>query len=119
MPDYTEQTSFKLQWSHRQDTKSNPFSSLSASVNFASTSYERNNLNSMYNPQSYTQSLRTSSVNWSTSFSSLGMTISGSANLSQNMIDSTVSLTLPDLNISVSRFYPFKRKHMAGKETLV
>lgn len=116
MPDYTEQTSFKLQWSHRQDTKSNPFSSLSASVNFASTSYERNNLNSMYNPQSYTQSLRASSVNWSTSFSSLGMTISGSANLSQNMIDSTVSLTLPDLNISVSRFYPFKRKHMAGKE---
>lgn len=116
MPDYTEQTSFKLQWSHRQDPKSNPFSSLSASVNFASTSYERNNLNSMYNPQSYTQSLRMSSVNWSTSFSSLGMTISGSANLSQNMIDSTVSLTLPDLNISVSRFYPFKRKHMAGKE---
>lgn len=116
MPDYTEQTSFKLQWSHRQDPKSNPFSSLSASVNFASTSYERNNLNSMYNPQSYTQSLRTSSVNWSTSFSSLGMTINGSANLSQNMIDSTVSLTLPDLNISVSRFYPFKRKHMAGKE---
>lgn len=116
MPDYTEQTSFKLQWSHRQDPKSNPFSSLSASVNFASTSYERNNLNSMYNPQSYTQSLRTSSVNWSTSFSSLGMTISGSANLSQNMIDSTVSLTLPDLNISVSRFYPFKCKHMAGKE---
>lgn len=116
MPDYTEQTSFKLQWSHRQDSKANPFSSLSASVNFASTSYERNNLTSMYNPQSYTQSLRTSSVNWSTTFSSLGMTISGSANLSQNMIDSTVSLTLPDLNISVSRFYPFKRKHMAGKE---
>ena len=116
MPDYTEQTSFKLQWSHRQDPKSNPFSSLSASVNFASTSYERNNLNSMYNPQSYTQSLRTSSVNWSTSFSSLGMTISGSANLSQNMIASTLILPLPDLNISVSRFYPFKRKHMAGKE---
>lgn len=116
MPDYTEQTSFKLQWSHRQDSKANPFSSLSASVNFASTSYERNNLTSMYNPQSYTQSLRTSSVNWSTTFSSIGMTLSGSANLRQNMIDSTVSLTLPDLNISVSRFYPFKRKHMAGKE---
>lgn len=116
MPDYTEQTSFKLQWSHRQDSKANPFSSLSASVNFASTSYERNNLTSMYNPQSYTQSLRTSSVNWSTTFSSIGMTLSGSANLSQNRIDSTVSLTLPDLNISVSRFYPFKRKHMAGKE---
>lgn len=116
MPDYTEQTSFKLQWSHRQDSKANPYTSLSASVNFATTDYERNNLNSMYNPQSYTQSLRTSSVSWSSTFSSLGLTLSGTANLSQNMIDSTISLTLPDLNISVSRFYPFKRKHAAGKE---
>lgn len=116
MPDYTEQTSFKIQWSHRQDTKANPYSSLSASVNFATTSYERNNLTSMYNPQSYTQSLRTSSVSWTTAFSSIGMTLSGTANLSQNMRDSTISMTLPDLNISVSRFYPFKRKHAAGKE---
>lgn len=116
MPDYAEQTSFKLQWSHRQDSKANPFSSLSASVNFATSSYERNNLSSMYNPQSYTQTIRTSSVNWSTTFSSLGMTLSGTANLSQNMSDSTVNMTLPDLNISVSRFYPFKRKHAAGKE---
>lgn len=116
MPDYSEQTSFKLQWSHRQDAKANPYTSLSASVNFASTSYERNNLSSMYNPQSYTQSLRTSSVSWSSTFSSIGMTLSGTANLSQNMLDSTVSLTLPSLNISVSRFYPFKRKHAVGKE---
>ena len=116
MPDYSEQTSFKIQWSHRQDTKSNPFTSLSASVNFASTSYERNNLNSMYNPQTLTQSLRTSSVSWSSTFSSLGLTLSGTGNMSQNMIDSTISLTLPDLNISVSRFYPFKRNHAAGKE---
>lgn len=116
MPDYAEQTSFKIQWSHRQDTKANPFSTLSASVNFATSSYERNNLTSMYNPQSYTQSLRTSSVSWTTQFSSLGMTISGTSNLSQNMCDSTISMTLPDLNISVSRFYPFKRKHAVGKE---
>ena len=116
MPDYSEQTSFKIQWSHRQDSKANPFSSLSASVNSATTSYERDNLNSMYNPQSYTQSLRTSSVSWTTNFSSLGMTLSGTTNLSQNMRDSTISLQLPDLNVSVSRFYPFKRKKMAGKE---
>ena len=70
----------------------------------------------MYNPQSYTQSLRTSSVSWTTNFSSLGMTLSGTTNLSQNMRDSTISLQLPDLNVSVSRFYPFKRKKMAGKE---
>lgn len=116
MPDFTEQESFKIQWNHRQDAKANPFSSLSASVNFATSSYERNNLNSMYNPQTMTQSTRTSSVSWTTSFSSLGMTISGTTNLNQNMRDSTVAITLPDLNISVSRFYPFKRKRMVGKE---
>lgn len=116
MPDYAKQTSFKLQWSHRQDAKANPFMSLSASVNFATSSYERNNLTSMYNPQSLTQSTRTSSVNWSTTFSGIGMTLSSTANLSQNMRDSTISMTLPDLNISISRFYPFRRKHAAGDE---
>lgn len=116
MPDYAKQTSFKLQWSHRQDAKANPFMSLSASVNFATSSYERNNLTSMYNPQSLTQSTRTSSVNWSSTFSSIGMTLSSTANLSQNMRDSTISMTLPDLNISISRFYPFRRKHAAGDE---
>ena len=116
MPDFTEQESFKIQWNHRQDAKSNPFSTLSASVNFATSSYERNNLTSMYNPQAMTQSTRTSSVNWSTTFSSIGMTISTNMNLNQNMRDSTIALTLPDLNISISRFYPFKRKKAVGEE---
>lgn len=116
MPDYTRQESFKIQWSHRQDSKANPFNTLSASVNFATSSYERNNLNSMYNPQTMTQSTRTSSVSWSTTLSSIGMSISSTANLSQNMRDSSIALTLPDLNISISRFYPFRRKHMVGAE---
>ncbi|MBQ8065003.1 MAG: LPS-assembly protein LptD [Prevotella sp.] len=116
MPDYSKTTSFKIQWTHRQDAKANPYSTLSASVNFASTSYERNNLTSMYNPQSVTQSTRTSSVSWSTTFSSIGMSLSSSFNISQNMRDSTIALTLPDLTINISRFYPFKRKHMVGKE---
>ncbi len=116
MPDFAEQRSFKLQWSHRQDAKANPFSSLSASVNFASSSYERNNLTSMYNPQTMTQSTRTSSVSYSTTFSSIGMSLSTSANLSQNMRDSSIAMTLPDLNISISRFYPFRRKHRVGEE---
>ena len=114
MPDYSKQTSFKIQWSHRQDAKANPYSQLSASVNFATSSYEKNNLSSMYNPQSLTQSTRTSSVSWSTTFSSIGMTLSTTTNLNQNMRDSTIALTLPDLNISISRFYPFKRKKRVG-----
>ena len=116
MPDYVKQTSFKFQWSHRQDSKANPYSSLSASVNFATSNYEPNNMNSMYNPQRMTQSTRTSSVSYSTGFSSIGMTLSTTMNLSQNMRDSSIALTLPDLNISIARFYPFKRKKMVGKE---
>ena len=116
MPDYQKSTSFKIQWSHRQDAKANPYSTLSASVNFATTNYEPNNLNSMYNPQALTQSTRTSSVSWSTKFSSLNMDISSSFSLNQNMRDSSIALTLPDLTINVSRFYPFRRKHMVGEE---
>ena len=70
MPDYAKQTSFKIQWSHRQDAKACPYRSISASVNFATSSYERNNLTSMYNPQSYTQSTRTSSVSMQNTFTS-------------------------------------------------
>ena len=116
LPDYVAEKSFKLQWNHQQDAKANPNSTLSASVNFASSSYERNNLNSMYNPQTLTQSTRTSSVSWSKQFPSIGLSISTTVNLSQSMRDSTLSLTLPDLNISLSRLYPFKRKKAAGKE---
>ena len=116
MPDYSVSKSFKLTWSHRQDAKANPTQSFSASVNFATSSYERNNLTSMYNPESYTQSTRTSSVSYSKSFSKVGLTLSGTFNLSQNMRDSSISVTLPTLSISQSRFNPFKRKKAAGKE---
>lgn len=116
MPDYQKSTSFKVQWTHRQDAKANPTQSFSASVNFATQNYERNNLNSMYNPESYTQSTRTSSVSYSKTFSRIGLTLSGNFNLSQNMRDSTVNVTLPSMNISLARFNPFKRKKMVGKE---
>ncbi len=116
MPDYSVSKSFKITWSHRQDAKANPTQSFSASVNFATSSYERNNLTSMYNPESLTQSTRTSSISYSKSFNDIGLTLSGTFNLSQNMRDSTIALTLPTLNISLNKFYPFKRKKMAGKE---
>ncbi len=116
MPDFTRTTSFKVLWSHRQDAKANPYSTLQASVNFATSSYERNNLTSMYNPQALTQSTRTSSVSYSTKFSSLNMSITSSMNIEQNMRDSSISLRLPSLNVNVSTFYPFRRKKMMGKQ---
>ena len=114
MPDFTKTTSFKVQWSHRQDQKANPYSSLTASVNFATTSFERNNLNSMYNPQAMTQSIRTSSVGWQTTFSSIGLSLTSTFNLNQNMRDSSIAVTLPNLNITIAPFYPFKKKKAAG-----
>lgn len=116
MPDYSVSKSFKLTWTHRQDAKANPAQSFSASVNFATSSYERNNLTSMYNPESLTQSTRTSSVSYSRTFSNIGLTLATTFNLAQNMRDSTLALTLPSLNISLQRFYPFKRKKMVGAE---
>lgn len=116
LPDYISERSFKLQWNHQQDPKANPNSTLAASVNFASSSYERNNLNSMYNPQTLSQSTRTSSVSWSRQFPNIGLSVSTTVNLSQSMRDSTINLTLPDLNISLTRLYPFKRKKAMGKE---
>ena len=116
MPDYNKTTSIKVQWSHRQDSKANPFSNFTASVNFASTSYETSNLTSMYNPQARTQSTRTSSVSYSTTFSSLGMSLSSTMNIAQNMRDSTIDLSFPNLDVSISPFYPFKRKKSVGDE---
>ena len=115
MPDYQKDTSFKLTWTHSQDPKANPFSTLSARVNYSTQNYERNNLTSMYNPQALTQTTRTSSISWQTQFSSIGMTLNSTFDFNQNMRDSTISVTLPSLNISVTRFYPFKRKS-GGKE---
>ncbi len=116
MPDYSVSKSFKVQWSHRQDPKANPAQTFSASVNYATSSYERNNLTSMYNPQAYTQSTRTSSVSYSRTFADIGLSITASMNLSQNVRDSSLSITLPSLTINLARFNPFKRKKMAGAE---
>lgn len=116
MPDYNVTKSIKIQWTHHQDAKANPKSTFAASVNYASTSFERSNLYSLYNPLSYTQSTRTSSVSYSYNFDKIGLSIAASANLSQNMRNSTIALTLPDVSVSLARFYPFRRKHQSGRE---
>lgn len=116
MPDYSVTKSLKVQWTHTRSSQANPNTTFSARVNFASESYERENLESMYNPLAYTQSTRASSVSFSHTFSNIGLSISGSANLTQNLHDSTLAVTLPDLSISLSRFYPFRRKRSSGKE---
>ncbi|MBR5235446.1 MAG: LPS-assembly protein LptD [Bacteroidaceae bacterium] len=116
MPDYSASKNFKIVWSHRQDAKANPNQNFSASINYATSNFERNNLSSMYNPSLTSQSIRTSSMSYSRSFPEQKLNLSSSFNISQNMRDSTLSLTLPSLNVSMSRIYPFKKKKAMGEE---
>ena len=116
MPDYSKSTSFKFQWQHHQDPKANPYNTLTANVNYASQNFETDNINSLYNPQARAQATRASSVNWGVTFSSIGLTINTTTSVDQNMRDSILTLKLADVNFSVARFYPFKRKKMVGDE---
>lgn len=116
MPDYSVSKDFRIQWSHRQDAKANPNSSFLASVNFATSSYDRSSLSSLYNPQQYSQNTKASSVSYSRNFPEIGLNISGAFNITQNTRDSSLSMTLPNVNISLNRIYPFKRKKSAGDE---
>lgn len=116
LSDYAESKDFKVIWSHRQDSKANPNSSFSASVNFSTSSYEKTKYSNQYNPAISSQSTKTSSVSYSRSFPDQKLTLSSTFNAAQSMRDSTLSLTLPDLNISLGRRYPFKRKNASGED---
>ncbi|MBP3679123.1 MAG: LPS-assembly protein LptD [Bacteroidaceae bacterium] len=116
MPDYMVTKDFRIAWSHRQDPKASPNSTFSANVNFATSSYDRRNLSSLYNPAQFSNNTKTSSVSYSRTFPSIGLNISSTFNVTQNTRDSSLSVTLPDMNISLNRIYPFKRKKAAGEE---
>ncbi|MDR0745300.1 MAG: LPS-assembly protein LptD [Mediterranea sp.] len=116
MPDYLVAKDFKIAWNHRQDAKASPNSTFSASVNFTTSSYERQNVNNYYNPSLMSQNTKTSSVSYSRNFPDQKLTISATTNIAQTMRDSSIAVTLPDLNISLSRVFPFKRKRAVGEE---
>ena len=116
LPDYGVGKNFRLVWSHRQDAKAHPNSNFSASVNYATSNYERSNLTSIYNPVLNSQTVRTSSVSYSKTFPNIGLTISSTMNISKNVQDSILTLTFPSLNVSLSKKYPFRKKKRMGDE---
>ncbi|WP_298072409.1 putative LPS assembly protein LptD [uncultured Bacteroides sp.] len=116
LPDYAVSKDFKIVWSHRQDAKANPNSTFLASVNFSTSSYEQTNIGNLYNSQAMTQNTKTSSISYTRNFPEQKLTISATSNIAQTMKDSSVSVTLPDLTISLSNIYPFKRKKAVGEE---
>lgn len=119
--EYSKSKDFKLTWTHTQDAKANPFRSISASVNFATSSYDRNNTGSYYPGASgsyanATQNNKGSTVNITQRFPNSPISLSGTMSVNQRSKDSTLAVTLPDITMTVSRIYPFKRKNAIGKE---
>ena len=115
LPDYSKQTNFQVTWSHSQDSKSNPNMSLSASVNFATSGYTRNDLNAYYS-NAFTENTKSSTVNMTYRFPNSKWSLSTSLNVSQRTQDSTVSVGFPNLNITMGQLAPFKRKRAVGAE---
>lgn len=115
LPDYSLSKDFKLAWTHSQDPKANPYRTFSASVNFSTSSYDRNNMNSIFNTDA-TQNTKGSSINVTQRFPNNPFSISATMNVNQRSKDSTISVTLPDLTVTMSRIFPFKRKHAVGNE---
>ena len=115
LPDYSVSKDFRIAWTHSQDMKANPYRTFSASVNFSTSSYSRNQLNMLYTPNA-TDNNKGSSVSISQRFPNSPINISATMNINQRSQDSSLSVTLPDMSISMSSIYPLKRKHIVGKE---
>lgn len=110
--DFTQSRNFGLRWSHTQDPKAHPGTSFSASVNFSSPSNGRYNSRSVTEAQ---QNIVNSSISYSHNWNGK-VNLSVNALHNQNTRDSSYSFTLPNVTLSVTRFYPFKRKVRVGKE---
>ena len=112
-PDYIKQKNFRIQWSHQQDPKANPGSTFSASVNFATSGYNKysaTNLNDILSTQT------NSSISYSKNWAGTPFSLSANMAISQNSQNQTISVTLPTMVFNMSRIYPFKRKEKVGKD---
>ena len=110
-PDYQKTKDFQIRWVHQQDAKARPHSTFSANVNIVSNTFNKYNLAS--SAQSYLSNTFSSSVNYATNWSGkyyLNLNFSHS----QNTLNKSINITLPQLSFSVNQFYPFRRKNPVG-----
>ena len=112
LPDYGKTTNYRISWSHSQDSKANPGSRFSASVNMSSSGYDRNN---SYDVADHVTTTRQSSISYSKSWAGTPISFSTSLNQSQNVQNKTMMLNLPKGSLNVSRIYPFKPEKSTGK----
>ena len=109
-PDYLKQNIYNIQWTHSKDSKSNPNSSFSASVNLGSSKYFRQSINQA-NIGSNLNNTLSSSISYSKTFNTVPQVrMSLTATHSQNTQTEEIIMTLPSLQASVDRIYPFVGK---------
>lgn len=113
--DYSKMKNFSVAWTHTQDSKSNPNMQFSASVNFATSGYSRNNITDYYR-NTFTENTKSSTVNWSYNFPNSKWSISATASVSQRSADSTLTVSFPNFTITMAQTSPFKRKRAVGAE---
>jgi hypothetical protein len=109
-PDYSKTNIYNIQWSHSQDSKSNPNSRFSASVNMGSSKYFQRSVNQINAGSSLNNTL-SSSISYSKTFNSVPqVNLSLTATHSQNTQTEKIDMTLPTLQMSVDRVFPFAPK---------
>jgi lipopolysaccharide assembly outer membrane protein LptD (OstA) len=114
-PDYSKTKIYNIQWSHSQDSKANPNSTFSASVNLGSSEYFKQTINQINVGSSLNNTL-SSSISYSTVFNSVPQSrISLTATHSQNTQTKEINMTLPTLQFSLDRMYPFALNDGAKK----
>ena len=117
-PDYSKSNIYNIQWSHSKDQKSNPNSRFSASVNLGSSTYFQQSINQINNNSRLNNTL-SSSISYSKTFNSVPqVNMSLSATHSQNTQTQTINMTLPSLQVSVDRIFPFAPKEGIKKGVL-
>ena len=109
---------YNIRWSHSQDSKANPNSRFSASVNLGSSNYFRESLNQINTPNFLNNTLN-SSISYSKTFRGYpSVNLSLTASHSQNTRTKNVNLILPTFQGNVERIYPFVKKNAQKKGIL-
>lgn len=114
-PDYSKQNNFKIAWTHSQDAKANPNLSFSAAVDFTTSGYTRNDLNSYYS-SAFTENTKSSSVNLTYRFPQSKWSVSATASVAQRTQDSTLAVSFPNFTVTMSQTNPFRRRKAVGAE---
>ncbi len=115
LPDYAKSTVFNVRWSHSKDPKASPNATFSASVNFGSSDYFRQSINQLNSPNFLNNNL-SSSISYSKSFPEYPrVNVSLTTTMSQNSQSKSVNLTLPTLQATMERIFPFAPKVGAKK----